>query len=152
MKNARRHPAEVLLALALMSGPALAALGGSAGSVDADRQQMHASALRSSTGSSYTVHEYTLDSGTVVREYAQSGTVFAVSWEGPVLPNLQQLLGPDHFTTFTAAARSRGRSGGPLVLQQSGLVLRSTGHMRAFAGQAYLPGQLPQGVSIDDIR
>jgi len=152
MKNARRHPAGLLLALTL-SSPAMAALGSSAGSVDTDRQQMHASALRSTSGGTYTVHEYTLDSGTVVREYAQSsGMVFAVSWEGPVMPNLQQLLGSEHFTTFTAAARSRGRSGGPMVLQQSGLVVRSTGHMRAFAGQAYLPGQLPQGVSIEDIR
>ncbi|XAH21581.1 DUF2844 domain-containing protein [Xylophilus sp. GW821-FHT01B05] len=152
MKNLIRHPAGLLLALSL-SGPAMAALGQNATSVDTDRQQMRASALRSTSSSTYTVHEYTLDSGTVVREYAQSsGKVFAVAWEGPFMPNLQQLLGNEHFATYAEAASSRGRSGGALVLQKSSLVFRSTGHMRAFSGQAYLSNQLPQGVNVEDIR
>jgi hypothetical protein len=30
--------------------------------------------------------------------------------------------------------------------------VRSSGHMRAFAGLAYLPQQLPAGVNVDDLQ
>src|ERR1700745_4219083 len=43
----------------------------------------------------YTVHETTLDNGTVLREFtnSRSGQVFALTWRGPVLPDMQDVLG-----------------------------------------------------------
>ena len=45
-------------------------------------------------------------SGTTVREYVSSnGTVFAVAWQGPWLPDLRQMLGP-YFDDYQRALQS----------------------------------------------
>ncbi|HTD04666.1 DUF2844 domain-containing protein, partial [Undibacterium sp.] len=70
---------------------ACAALGGAPtdfGTKDSGRQVRVLAA--SKAGSNYSINESTLSSGTVVREYvASSGIVFAVSWTGPIMPDLQ---------------------------------------------------------------
>ena len=94
----------------------------------------------------YTVSQSTLDSGTVVREYVNSdGTVFAVSWSGPALPDLRTLLG-DKFAVLTGAAAQRPKAGhSQLALERPDVVIVSGGHMRAYAGHAWIPGALPAG-------
>ncbi|NVM75527.1 hypothetical protein FHW83_001307 [Duganella sp. SG902] len=94
----------------------------------------------------YTVTQSTLDSGTVVREYSDaSGVVFAVSWKGPSLPDLRTLLG-DKFSVMTSNAAKRPKAGhSQLAVDQSDVVIVSNGHMRAYAGQAWLPSALPAG-------
>ncbi len=101
----------------------------------------------------YTVTQSTLDSGTVVREYSDaSGVVFAVSWKGPVLPDLRTLLG-DKFTVMTSNAAKRPKAGhSQLAVNQSDVVIVSNGHMRAYAGQAWLPGALPAGFDTSTIE
>ena len=49
----------------------------------------------------------------MVREYVNSsGTVFAIAWEGPWLPDLRQVLG-DHFESiYTAIEGQSSASGG----------------------------------------
>jgi hypothetical protein len=102
----------------------------------------------------YAVHELQLDNGTIVREYATpAGLVFAVSWRGPVLPDLSALLG-GYFNTFkleTEQSRLRGRRGSPLSIERDGLVVRSSGRMRDFVGHAYAPDLVPAGVDIKDV-
>lgn len=102
----------------------------------------------------YTVHEVQLESGTIVREFATAaGTVFAVSWLGPVLPDLSVLLG-SHFNTFlreTEQARVAGRRGAPVNMDRDGVIVRSTGRMRNFSGHAYVPALIPTGVEINDL-
>ena len=141
----------LMLALPL---PALAALGGDVTSVQADQAQMKGS-LITTEGATYTVHEIKAAAGTVVREYVSpAGAVFAVSWQGPSLPNMQQILG-SYFQAFSTAAkaqRAARRGRGPLNIQQPGLVVESGGHMRAYSGRAYDPGKLPQGVGANEIR
>jgi len=99
----------------------------------------------------YTVQETTLETSTVVLEYATTtGLVFAVSWNGPVIPDLSVLLG-SHFATFTqevARSRDAGRRGGPVRVEKSTLVVQSNGHMRHFSGYAYAPDLVPAGVDI----
>jgi len=108
-------------------------------------------AVRSSL---YTLHEVRLETGTSVREYATpAGRVFAVSWHGPVLPDLSALLG-DYFNTFkfeTEQARRIGRRGAPVNIGRDDLVLRSNGRMRNFIGYAYAPALIPTGVNIKDV-
>lgn len=101
----------------------------------------------------YAVHEIRLPSATVVREYVSgSGKVVAVSWHGPFLPDLQQLLGKyfERYKQAAVAAHRHGRR--PLVVRQPELVVQSGGHMRAFHGKAYLPNMLPEGLHADAIR
>jgi hypothetical protein len=101
----------------------------------------------------YTVTQSTLDEGTVVREYSDAaGVVFAVSWNGPFLPDLRTLLGA-HFDTLRSEAARRPKAGhSQLAVDRSDVVIVSTGHMRAFSGKAWIPASLPTGFSTDSIE
>jgi uncharacterized protein DUF2844 len=100
----------------------------------------------------YSVQETQLPSGTLLREYIEADSkVFAVVWEGPVLPDLQQLLGA-YFPAYLEVARSGQAGRGPLTINRSDLVVESSGRMRAFFGRAYVPQLLPQGIAVDVIQ
>lgn len=147
----RTFPLTLALLIALLALPAMAGLGGDASSVQKDAAQFKAE-LRSTQKQGYAVHEMQTSSGTLVREYVSpAGKVFAVSWQGPFMPDLQQLLGTYH-DRFTAAAKNRKGVRGPLGINESDLVLVSAGHMRSYTGKAYLPQMLPEGVHADAIQ
>jgi hypothetical protein len=133
---------------------AWASLGGDAASVQADQVQMQG-IRRTMVAKSYTVHEIQAGTGTVVREFVSpEGKVFGVAWQGPWPPDMRQVLG-SYFDQFVQAARSRGgaRMGRrPLIINQPGLVVQTGGHMRAFAGRAYVPEMLPSGVGAENIQ
>jgi hypothetical protein len=144
-----------LASLALVSlvvcVPAAATLGEDVSSVQTDQAQLHG-ALQFTSAARFAVHEIRLPSGTVVREYVSpAGMVFAVSWQGPSIPDLQQVLGR-YFQQYIEAAKTRDGGPVPRVTQQPGLVVQSGGHMRAFFGSAYVPQMLPQGVLAEDIQ
>ena len=139
----------IALSLLVLALPASATLGEDVTSVRADQARMGA-VLKITQADKFAVHEIQLPSGTAVKEYVSpEGQVFAVSWQGPSLPDLQQVLGR-YFAQFTEAAQ--GAASGPRAIQQPGLVVQSAGHMRAFFGRAYLPQMLPQGVVAEDIQ
>jgi len=93
----------------------------------------------------YTVNRATLDSGATVHEYVDaSGTVFGVSWSGPVPPDLKQLLGP-YFDALAAPGTNPHRLRGHRMVQQPDVVIESGGHMGAFEGRAWVRGKLPTG-------
>jgi hypothetical protein len=143
-----------IIALAFPT-PATASLGDDAGSVQADKARMRGIQRTTRTGL-YTIHELKASNGTVVREYVSSkNKVFAVAWQGPFIPDLHQLLGrySDRFSQASQARiKSRPRVRGPLQIREPGLVVHSGGHMRAYFGKAYLPDQVPQGVTIEEIK
>lgn len=98
-----------------------------------------------------TVHELKT-AGATVREFVSpAGMVFGVAWQGAAMPDLRQLLGP-HFDQYLAAVAARRTRRAPVRIELPGLVVHSSGHMRAFAGQAYLPQNLPPGVSSEDVQ
>ena len=134
----------------LMTAPAHAELGGDEASIQTDQARIQAMRYIA-RGNAYSVHEMRTAPGTVVREYVSPpGKVFAVSWQGPAIPDLRQILGAYFAHLQTAQANRRGR--GPMAIREPGLVLYSSGHMRAFIGQAYVPDLLPQGVGPEIIR
>jgi hypothetical protein len=150
--------AAILLAIMMMimmtDPPAFAGLGQDVSSVPADQVQMKGT-LRSTQTQAYTVHEIRAATGTVVREFVSpSGKVFGVAWQGPWPPNMRQILAT-YFEQYQRAAQAQmnsrpGRR--PLLLEQPGLVVQSGGHMRSFAGRAYVPDMLPPEVSAEAIR
>jgi hypothetical protein len=145
----------VAIAFSTLPSPTLASLGGNVGTVDADRVQMKAAQLRIIRASAYTLHELQSPAGVTIREYyAPGGTVFGVAWEGPWPPDMRQLLGSyfEQFQRANEAARGTRKTRGVLVVNDGGLVVRISGHARAFSGFAYAPGLLPQGVQPDVIR
>ncbi|MGB7151655.1 MAG: DUF2844 domain-containing protein [Terriglobales bacterium] len=135
--------------------PAFAGLGENVSSVLADQAHMQGN-LRTTQSESYTVQEITAASGVVVREYVSpaTGKVFAVAWQGSWPPDMRQVLA-NYFAQYQQAAQAQANSHAgrrPLVINQPGLVLESGGHMRSFAGRAYIPDMLPEGVKAEAIR
>jgi hypothetical protein len=130
---------------------AAAALGEREASVQTDVARLHAS-IKISTRAGYRVHEMDLPSGTRLREFVgMDGQVFAVAWNGPTIPDLRQTFWR-YFDSYISAAKSQHASHNQLVIRQSDLVVQSGGHMRAFAGRAYLPQAIPSGVDLGDVH
>ena len=142
----------VLGSAVLAAAPcAQASLGGIEATVRSDQAQMGMT-LRTMPAARFTVHELQAASGTTVREYVSPmGVVFGVAWQGPSMPDLRQLLGA-YFDRYVEAAAARRTRRAPVLVELPGLVVHSSGHMRAFAGRAYLPQSLPQGVAAAEIQ
>ncbi|MBV8468630.1 MAG: DUF2844 domain-containing protein [Burkholderiaceae bacterium] len=150
-RKAIRGSAILCSTLALFTAPAHAVLGGSADTVQSDAAQLGAK-RQIAARSDYQVHELSLASGTVVREYlTPAGQVFGLSWQGPAMPNLQQLLG-DSFKRFKAAAQQPHGGHRQLQVRDDDLVIESRGRPRNFSGKAYLPQLMPANVSADQIQ
>jgi Protein of unknown function (DUF2844) len=127
-----------------------AALGEAEATVQADQAQMKAT-LRTLPNAKFTVHELKTSSGTTVREYvAPTGLVFGVVWQGPTMPDLEQLLGA-YFNRYADGAAAQRVRRSPVRVEVPGLVVQSGGHMRAFSGKAYVPEGLPPGVVPEDL-
>jgi len=132
-----------------------ATLGSDVESVGADRVKMQGALLGITRGDRFDVHQMQSANGTTVREYVSTtGQVFAVSWEGPWMPDLRQMLGPyfDAYQSNLAAARNKRRSHGPITVRAGELVVQIGGHPRAFAGKAYIERMLPSGIQPETIR
>jgi hypothetical protein len=133
--------------------PAHAALGGDAASVASDADALHG-VIHSTPLQQYDIDEITSENGMRLREFlSRSGVVFAVTWSGPAMPDLEKLLGTS-FKTYTAAVAAENHRGlkRSLRVATSDLVVESDGHMRAFSGRAYLPALIPPGTSAADLR
>lgn len=142
--------ARVLLSTLAFVGACLAAprdaratLGGDLTSVAENQQHLSSTrqVIRIPSGER---HDLLLPSGTLVREYVSpSGAVYAISWRGPRVPDLRELLGP-HF----AELANRDRTGGHNRMTVTGadLVVQATGHRRSFEGRAWIPSLVPAGV------
>jgi hypothetical protein len=141
------------VAIALLGCPGFghAVLGGSPEPFDAESVALQP--VVSIAAANTVRRETKLKSGTRVREYISSaGLVFAVAWDGPVQPNLKQLLGK-YFDTLVAEAQrvpSAGRSS--IAVERPEVVIQSSGRMRAFEGAAWIPAALPAGFSANDVR
>ncbi len=135
--------------------PVSASLGGDVTTVQADQVHMKGT-LRKTTTNAYIMHEIKTPKGTVVREYVSSdGNVFAIVWQGPFLPDLRQLFGShfEHFSQSVQNLKSKSpRIRGRLLIREPGLVVQTSGHMRAYFGRAYIPELVPQGIHIEEIQ
>jgi hypothetical protein len=125
--------------LALGAGTCWAALGGEPHPTVAERLQRQTPAA-----ATYWLLRQELASGTTVQQFLDArGTVFAVTWSGPFLPDLRSLLGT-HFQTLEQQ-QAAGASRSAVVVRRDDLVLVSAGRMGAFEGRAWLPRLLPAG-------
>ena len=125
-----------------------ASLGGNSTSIQDDGSRMAAS-VQTVPASQYTQFDLQLPSGSTVREYlSPGGTVFAVTWEGPSLPDLRQILG-GYFQRYVDS--SQGGGPGARAIQQSDFVVYTGGRMRAFRGRAYVPQLVPSGVGAENL-
>jgi hypothetical protein len=130
-----------------------ASLAGDAASVSSDADALHG-VLQASILPQFQILQIVTDNGMQVREFLnRDGIVFAVTWAGPVVPDLQQLLGTQFaaYTTALAAKDHLGLRRSTRVVTAD-LVVESEGHLRAYVGRAYLPEMVPLGVSLAELR
>jgi hypothetical protein len=133
------------------SSPAHATLGEPESSLQADGATLKGE-LHTSDQGLYRLSEIHAVTGTVVREYSTpAGNVFAVTWRGPTMPNLKQVLG-SHYADYAAAAEGAPRvDRHHLAVRANDLIVHMSGHMRAFQGRAYLESQVPPGVLVREL-
>ncbi len=149
----RSYRTLLLIFFATLSFGAHAALGGKVDSVSTANPGIARKQLSVTPGNGYTVYQSVSDSGLTVRQYSAQDIVFAVTWAGPSMPDLQELLG-SYFPQFKSAIKERRARGvrGPVMLNQSDLVVESAGRMGDFHGRAYAPALLPAQVVVDEIQ
>lgn len=100
----------------------------------------------------YTVREAVGIDGVTIREYVlPSNVVFAVTWQGPVRPDMSALLG-SYFPNFINADDGRPRGTGPLIRHNGDFHIESAGHAGFFFGKAYLPRLVPANVQTQDLQ
>ena len=144
-----RRNAFYFLALATLLLPCVshAELGGNAASILSEQKEF-SSQLSNSQQSGVTVYTQTLPSGIVIQEYLSgNGTIFAVTWTGAALPNLQTLLG-NYFQDYLTAIKESRRS---VYLSNENVIIQSSGMMGAFQGFAFLPKQAPTGFTPNNL-
>ena len=138
------------LAAVCVSAPALAGLGEEASSVEADRASMQA-ALRVTPGVDYELHEIQTPAGAVIHEYVSAqGKVFAVTWHGPGLPDLAQLLG-SYAEQLARAQTGVHYNHHQLRIETPEVVMQSEAYLRSRSGRAWVPALFPQSLSPKDI-
>jgi Protein of unknown function (DUF2844) len=152
--NIRDALRRALLAAGLLwVSVAHATLGGDGASVSADATAMHGTVLVQADGP-VRILEITVDNGMRVRELVDAtGLVFGVTWRGPAPPDLAQLLGTYYlqFTTALSSLAAPGRQR-EVHVGMIDLVVDSAGHLRAYAGRAYIPDRVPPGMAATTIR
>jgi hypothetical protein len=142
-----------LLVMLMYGATASAHLGGDVSSVHADANALRA-ATRVTGLINYDVHEIDTAADASVREYVtRAGVVFAVSWSGPVPPDLHQLLA-GYFPSYAAGIAALDHPGlhRSVRVVTSGLIVELTGHPRAYSGRAYLPALVPSGVDVANLH
>ncbi len=133
-------------ALAAPSASALPALG----QTHQQTAQLNQKNLASKAAvAGWSVMQDTAQGITVNRYLTTQGQVFAVTWQGPVKPNLQELLGA-YFPQSALAPRVDTHS----ALQNSGadLVFASQGALGRLTGYAYLQSLLPAGFDLQNLK
>jgi hypothetical protein len=137
--------------LALWMSGSWAALGGQPAQFAANAVARQTD-TKSTGPAPYTDIRTALASGTIVHEYTDTaGTVFAVSWSGPFLPNMKQLLGA-HFDILARRDGAAHRRHGQRMVDQPDVKVEAGGHMGAFEGRAWLPARLPAGFDPKEIQ
>jgi hypothetical protein len=145
---------KMFLALLLSAGAATAFAGlGSAPSQPGPRILSQSAVTTPASGAAWTDLKETLDSGTEVHEYVNAqGTVFAVSWSGPFLPDLKEVLGASFDTMVKHVQERAGGARSQVRVQQDDVVIFSGGRPGAFQGRAWIPALLPPGFDTNAVR
>lgn len=101
---------------------------------------------------SYTMQETNNADGVTVREYVlPNNVVFAVTWEGPVRPDMTALLG-SYFSNFANPTADRPMGVSASIQSEGDFRVESFGRPGHFFGKAYLPRLTPANLNVDDLR
>jgi hypothetical protein len=128
-----------------------ATLGGDVVSIAANEEHLNGvrHVLKLASGER---HDLELPSGIVVHQYvAPGGAVYAITWRGPRMPDLRELLGP-YFEQLARRDLRPWNGHHRVNLVGSDLMVRSSGHRGSFAGRAWVPSLVPAGIGVDEVE
>jgi hypothetical protein len=130
-----------------------AALGGAPGMGAASQSLLRAATSSPAPASmAYTTRVSRDANGVTVREYVlPTNVVFAVTWDGPVRPDMTALLG-SYFPSAVAASALRSRGTGPLIERNGDFQIESAGAPGHASGKAFLPRLVPADVHVEDLQ
>lgn len=142
-----------LAAAALLPLASYAALGGAPNAGATPQLLLRAASSNAASASMpYTVRPSRDPNGVTVREYVlPSNVVFAVTWDGPVRPDMSALLG-SYFPSAVAASAVRARGTGPLIERNGDFQIESAGAPGHASGKAFLPRLVPANVRVEDLQ
>lgn len=144
----KRFSAGLLWAMTLASH---AGLGGPPADFGGNALSQRRIQQAQATGS-VTYRETVLNTGTVIHEYlGDDGEVYAVTWKGPLLPDLRELLG-GHYGALAQAGAPGRHGSGQLQIRRDDLVLETRGQMGAFEGRGWLPPRVPRFLKTDHLK
>lgn len=90
--------------------------------------------------------------GVTVREYVlPTNVVFAVTWDGPVRPDMTSLIG-SYFPRAVSTSAMHGRGTGPLIDRSADFQIESAGAPGHASGKAFLPRLVPTNVRVEDLQ
>ena len=140
------------IVLGTLSVAAQAGLGEPKEHVEQDRVALQAAAVTVTHASAYDRHELRAANGVTVHEFSdRQGTVFAVSFVGPAMPDLKVLLG-SHFAEYATKAHASPSTHKVYTHSSSTLQLSLVKLSRGFTGTAVVPGGIPVGVDPRDLH
>jgi hypothetical protein len=153
MERKKRVASLLLLTISCGWMPiAQAGLGDAATSVARDRQVLRADTATTTSMPMYDRHEITTADGATIHEFvAHDGTVFAVNFSGPAIPDMKTMLGA-HYDSYLAAAKAHRGNHHVMSFTADGMVVTIIKLPRGFQGAAHLPALLPQGVNAQDLQ
>ena len=146
--------AAVGAAMVLLSLGAMAELGGTVQTVQADQQKLQGTRTVIAR-TAYQVHEIKTPTNAVVREFvAPNGKVFAVTYEGRFPGESNAILGA--YSSQIAAAKQatpgHAHVAGTVHLESGYLRYRAAGHLGYFSMRALVSNAVPSGVTMEEIQ
>ncbi|SAL51558.1 hypothetical protein AWB67_02340 [Caballeronia terrestris] len=141
----------IALCAAIVSGTAYAQLGST---IVKPLDPLHAAVMQHTQNGQLSFQQSTDANGISVRKYVSSaGDVYAVSWHGPAMPDVEALLGGHYARYRNSASTSQADNGlHASRVSRGDLVVESGVRLREFVGRAWLTSALPAGVIASDIE
>lgn len=142
-----------LFAIAVMAPSAYAALGEAESHVEQDR--VHIAAQRSTSQHfGYRKHRLDRPDSTRVHQYVGNhGQVFAVAWQTPYKPDMDQLLGASapRYAQAVAQAARKGGIQRQFRFEDGDVVVQSNAYLNRHSGYAYRPSLVPAGFALSQL-
>lgn len=144
----------VPLLVCILPNLSVATLGEGAASITNDNNALAARVSQvvpqSLSNNKYQTSIIKTSNNITLKEFLANGKVFAITWNGPVYPDLKQLLGT-YFPQMKTATKAMNDLTS-LRLNGQDFVFLQSGLPGMLSGLAYVPSLVPAGVNVFELK
>ena len=142
----------VTVLLALVATAAQAGLGNPVAQLRDDQSRLGARDISVQRAAAFDRHAFQSSNGVRIRAFAgRDGQVFAVTFDGPAMPDLKVLLGT-RYAEYASAVRPSPSTHKVYTYASGTLELNIVKLPRGFTGSAWVPGAVPAGVNVSALQ